>query len=80
MDLSKIGAILRENEGMTEESREILEKYVIKMLSEDTEEFTSENRLERIKKILYTLGMSYPEFHTIYAMLDQEYDAVYNGD
>ena len=80
MDLGKIGGNLRENEGMTEESRKILEKYVIKMIGEDTEEFTAENRLDLIKKILYSLGMSYPEFHTIYAMLDQEYDSVYNGD
>ena len=72
--------MLNESEDFTDESRKILERYIMRMLIAEMETLTRKNRLFLIKKMLYVLGTSYPEFLVLYARLDQEYDLIVNGD
>ena len=79
-DLGKVASMLNESEDFTDESRKILERYIMRMLIAEMETLTRKNRLFLIKKMLYVLGTSYPEFLVLYARLDQEYDLIVNGD
>lgn len=78
--LARIGIILREEERMTEESRILLHKYITEMLIEKNDKMSVSQRFSTIKKILYSAGQHYREFHSIYAMIDQEMDSIMHGD
>ena len=78
--LARIGIILREEERMTEESRILLHKYITEMLIEKNDKMSVSQRFSIIKRILYSEGQHYREFHSIYAMIDQEMDSIMHGD
>lgn len=79
-ELSHIGAIIRDEEEFTNRALNDLESYINRYLIEKNDKISRKVRIRLIKKILFSIGASYPEFNAIYSRLDQELESRLDGD